>query len=155
MTDTRTELVEVQLLGLPLDVLARARERQDDLTREFALIATSLPGDAVPARLLRLAQDLRTRYGGYTMGPQEQIDEAMERGERSIDVAFRVPAAARDAAVDLTQMLDEADDFCRSGDVLILAASPELVRFRQWYLGEFVRQIDGEPPTPWAEVAAG
>ncbi len=151
MTETRTELVEVRLLEVPLDVLARARERKDGLTREFALIATSLPSDAVPARLLRLARDLRSRYGGHTMGPQEQIDNAMDRGEQSIDVAFTVPAAARHAAVELLRVLDEADDFCRSGDLLMLAAPPELVRFRQWYLGEFIRQIDGEPPTPWPE----
>jgi hypothetical protein len=32
-----------------------------------------------------------------------------------------------------------------------LATPPELVRYRQWYLGEFVRQLDGRPATSWAD----
>jgi hypothetical protein len=52
-------------------------------------------------------------------------------------------------------MLDEADEFCRQGKhLLTLATPPDLRRYRQWFLGEFVAQIGGRPPTPWPLFAA-
>jgi hypothetical protein len=66
-----------------------------------------------------------------------------------------VPSSARDACIELEKLLDEADEFCRSGEhLLTLAASPEVVSFRRWFLTEFVRQIDGEDPISWAEYQA-
>lgn len=67
-----------------------------------------------------------------------------------MDLTLLVPAAARGAAVELMGLLEEADDYCRRGELLTLATSPELVAFRNWYLGQVVEQIDGRPPTPWA-----
>ena len=52
--------------------------------------------------------------------------------------------------MELTGLLEEADDYCRRGELLTLATPPELVAFRNWYLGQVVEQIDGRPPTPWA-----
>jgi hypothetical protein len=46
-------------------------------------------------------------------------------------------------------MLEEADEYCRSDQLLTLATPPTLVAFRRWYLGEFIAQIDGRPPQPW------
>ncbi len=48
-------------------------------------------------------------------------------------------------------MLTAADEYCREGALLTCAPPPSAVRFREWYLNEFVVQIDGHPPTPWGE----
>jgi hypothetical protein len=49
-------------------------------------------------------------------------------------------------------MLDEADEYCRRGEhLLTLETPPELVRFRRWYLQEFVNQIAGAAPEPWPD----
>ena len=51
-------------------------------------------------------------------------------------------------------MLEEADDYCRRGDHLLTLATPEEERrFRRWFIGEFVDQIEGKPPTPWPGAA--
>ena len=51
-------------------------------------------------------------------------------------------------------MLDEADEYCRRGDhLLTLATPPEELRFRRWFISEFVDQVNGAPPTPWPDVA--
>ena len=50
-------------------------------------------------------------------------------------------------------MLDEADESCTRGDHLLTLATPEELRFRCWFIGEFVAQINGAPPTPWPDVA--
>ena len=147
------DLVEVRIVGLPLDVRARAQEHSDGLTREFALIATSLSSDSVPKRLQELSDQLQTQYGMYTANVQAAIDEATLRGETQIDVTYSVPREARDATFALNAMLEEADEFCQQGDLLTLATPPELVRFRRWFLGEFVRQINGGEPVAWRDYA--
>jgi hypothetical protein len=49
-------------------------------------------------------------------------------------------------------MLDEADEYCRSGQhLLTLAADDEIVRFRHWYLEQFIAQIAGEQPVAWPD----
>ena len=45
-------------------------------------------------------------------------------------------------------MLIEVDEYCRDGTLLTLATPDDLRAFWIWYLGEFVRQIDGEHPIP-------
>jgi hypothetical protein len=49
----------------------------------------------------------------------------------------------------LIDMLDEADAFCRGGDLLMLATPDDQVAFRRWFLAEFVTQLGGGAPTPW------
>ncbi len=61
-----------------------------------------------------------------------------------------MPPEVAAAARRLGDLLDEADEFCRSGHLLTVATQPESVAFRRWYLGEFQRQIDGHPPGPWS-----
>ena len=146
------ELVEVVLLELPIEVHRRASEHSDELQREFALLqASSDAGSDVPARLLALMDELHTRYQGFTAGTQQALLDAMDRGDESIDLVYRMPRDAREATIHLGHLLDAADAYCRAGDLLTLAAPPETLAYRQWFLGEFVRQIDGQAPLPWPE----
>ncbi|CAN5191697.1 hypothetical protein BH24ACT1_BH24ACT1_03630 [soil metagenome] len=69
-----------------------------------------------------------------------------------MDVEYRVPPEAKEAAVALGALLDEADEFCRNGiHLLTLATPPGPYALRRWYLSEFIAQIDGADPTPWDE----
>lgn len=144
-----SELVAVRILGLPLDVLQRSSEHTDELLREFALIREE-GSDHVPARLLALVEELRGRFGSFSEDARLATEAALERGDETIDLTYEVPQAVAAAARQLDALLDEADDFCRSGDLLTLATQPEGVTFRRWYLNEFQRQVDGEPPRPWS-----
>ena len=144
-----SELVSVHILGMPLDVMQRSAEHSDELLREFALIREE-GSDHVPARLLALIEELRSRFGSFSEGPRQAMQEAIERGETTIDLHYQVPPALAGAARQLGALLDEADEFCRAGDLLTLATQPEGVAFRHWYLEEFGRQIDGQPPRAWS-----
>jgi hypothetical protein len=132
-TSSELDLHRVRLIALALDVMARAREQHEGLMREFALIVNPHPNTHydVPRRLLDVATALR------------------ERGDRSIDTEMRLPAEAREAALSLAALLEEADDYCRQGDLLTLATPPELVTFRRWYLGQIVEQLEGAAPVAW------
>ena len=147
------ELVTVRLLDLPLHVHMRAQQHNDEMTREFQLI---LEQDhqrvgTVPARLLTLSTMLTSKYGGFSEAQERQIQAAYAAGETQLDeVSFLVPAGVSDAARQLGGILDEADEFCRNGDLLTLAAEPEVLAYRRWYLDNFIVQCAGAPPQPWS-----
>lgn len=146
-------LVDVQLLGLPLAIHQAAEEHRDELRREFALLRLQdADGGAadVPVRLLDLMDSLEARFSSFTESTRLEIEEAVERGEETLDVVFRVPPEVRTGISQLGELLDEADDYCRrGGSLLTLQTPPEALAYRRWYLDQFTRQIDGEPATPW------
>ncbi len=174
-------LVTVRIVGLPMPVYLQASEHGDELMREFALIAAgsgaagsgaagsgtagsraagsgastsgaaASAATAVPVRLTALVEELRARFSGFTLRPESELAEAAARGETAIDLDYVVPRDAARAVTELGALLDEADEFCRAGDLLTLTTPPEAVAFRRWFLDEFVRQADGEAPTPWAD----
>ncbi len=160
---TTGRLVEVRLLELPASVHERAQAHGAGLTREFRLLREQVradggaPDDDVPARLLDLMAVLGERYTDATQDQDDLIWGAHERGEKSIpQVVYRVPSDVAGAATALLALLDEADDFCRAGQhLLTVVSSPELRRYRHWYLTEFVRQIGGADPVPWPAYQQG
>ena len=152
MTTTDTELVEVHLEQLPLDVMARSQQHSDELTREFTHIASPQTDiERVPDRLLGLSAQLRGQYGVFTGSVMEEIAAAQQRGDAAIDVTFTIPRSAGDAARTLGAMWDEVDEFCRNGDLLTLETPPDIVKFRRWFLDQFTSQLSGGAPVPWPE----
>lgn len=156
--DASTELIPVRLLELPLAEYQRSAQHHDELLREFSLIADDSQvhheGERpVPARLLALVSELRARFLSFTATATSEREQAMAEGRERVDLVFELPRAARDGAASFDALLDEADEFCRKGELLTLATPPDIARFRRWYLQEFVRQIDGEAPTPWSAVS--
>lgn len=146
------ELVEIRLLGLDLRVLGRANEHIEELLREFSFLSPRTENDSVPRRLLDLVAELRQTYTPVTAETQTLIDAATARGDETVDLTVRVPPHARQACIHLGALLDEADAFCRAGDLLTLETPADALALRRWYLGQFVAQIDGEAPTPWPEA---
>lgn len=152
------ELIPVHILQLPVAMHAEAQEHGEALRREFRLIADQVrhhPGGSVPHRFVELMEALGVQYGGLNPESEDTLDEAIRVGAPSVDLTLRLPRAAAQACRDLAAILDDADAYCREGRLLLTLATPEpLVGYRRWYLDEFVRQLGGEPPRPWPEVAA-
>ena len=149
---SETPLVTVRLVGLPLKVHARAQQHNAEMTREFQLIVEQdhQGGGSVPARLRQISTLLSSRYAGFTDEQEARIEAGIEAGDALLEeVTFLVPADAGDAARQLGDILDEADEFCRSGQLLTLSASPEVVAYRRWYLDNFIVQCAGAPPLAW------
>jgi hypothetical protein len=145
----------VRILGIPVQLHARAAEHGEELQREFALIVQgrehSDNSGEMPRRLLSLISTLQGNYSTFTTEQEDQLDRAIRSGQSTLDLTFHVPAGAADAAAALEALLDEADDYCREGKhLLTLATPPDLVEYRRWYLREFVNQIRGAAPEPWS-----
>jgi len=150
---TADPLFEVRILGFPLPLFERSRRHMEELTREFEFIAK---GDTAgtPARLIALVERVGHRFAGLNDTAAARVEDALARGEEQIDVVYEVPQAASAACEELNAMLDEADDFCRHGELLTLATPRDQVAFRRWFLDEFVRQLEGAEPLPWSAVSA-
>jgi hypothetical protein len=150
------DLVEVQLLQVPIPLWSKAQQLTDELLREFALASAQADdGDEhhLPARLTRLIHHLNARFAGSSTAQEEELHAAAAAGQAVLErLVFTVPDAAAPASLELAAMLDEADEYCRQGQhLLTLAAPDDVVAFRRWYLGEFIRQPSGAAPKPWPE----
>ena len=142
-------LVEVRLLGLPVELRQRSSAHWEGVQREFDLIRHSLGDAGLPGRMLDLVESLRDRFGSYGDAADQQIRAGAEAGVETIDLVYQIPRAAADGARELQAMLDEADAYCRQE--LILPSSADITSFRRWFLAEFIRQIDeGLAPTRWS-----
>ncbi len=150
------DLLTVHIIGLPLDVQREAQQHADELIRELTLIGEGLRQQGntgeLPARLVQLVEDLTRTYSGFTADQEQQLADAIDAGLDTLDLTYRLPVGVTGAVQALSDILDEADEFCRAGQhLLTLATPPELVTYRRWYLTEFVRQAAGQPPRSWAE----
>jgi hypothetical protein len=155
--DGAPELVQVRILRLPVALWMQSSEHSDELIREFMLIVTGTAtgeGHAVPHRLVQLVEEVTAQYGGFSEANEQRLQRAAAAGEAEIDLDYELPAGV-DAAVDrLAELLDAADEYCRSGEhLLTLATPPEQLRFRHWFLGEFSRQVGGGAPIAWPDYA--
>lgn len=145
-------LVDVRIVALPLDAYREASEHGDELLREFALIRAS--DTDVPRRLVNLVDRLGVEFRGFTAEQDADLRAALERGDDTIDLVYRVPPQFKQAVVELGVLLDEADQFCREGnELLTLATPPRALAFRRWFLDQFARQVDGLEPTRWEDAA--
>ena len=80
MTDL--DLMEVRLLGLPVDVQRRTSEHYDALLREFELIRQSESApEAVPVRLLTMIDELSRRFRQFGEQPGAVLQQESERGQ--------------------------------------------------------------------------
>jgi hypothetical protein len=159
-----TDLVEVRVLRMPLPVSARSTQHFEELMREFALITLDSERDRestdssrpVPERLLDVVAELTDEFAVFTAAVTAQREEAAARGDAEIDLTYHMPPSTVDAVRQLSALLEEVDDFCRSGQHLItLATPPESLAFRRWYLNEFIAQMErNEPPVPWPDYVA-
>jgi hypothetical protein len=141
---------DVVLAGCPIELLERSRRHNESLMREFAFIAESDEERAeLPARLLALVDQARARLVGLNVAVEEQLAAARARGDDTCDLRVTLPSNGRALAVELANLFEAAEEFCRRGDLLTLAESDEPSRFRTWYLDQYVRQLDGEAPTAW------
>lgn len=125
----------VRLLGAPVRLFIAAHAHTDALLREMRLLG---------------AHDERAPLAAAELGPAvEQAHAARASGEEVVDAAVPLPLGAVAGRVPLADLLDEADDRARRGELLTSPALPEVRALRHWYLDQVTAQVRGEPPTGW------
>ena len=160
MDESKAEaLVEVRLLGMPLRIRSQFLRHGEGLLRELSLIrigAGQHRDAAPPARLLEVAAELENLYLPFKAAPAPAIEAALAAGADFCDVTYTVPVSTGASVQGLIDLLEEADGFCRREEnLLTMPASPQVVAYRTWVFGEFLRQLAGQPPRPWAPPVVG
>lgn len=150
------DIAEVRIVGLPVALHRIAQEHAQALFREFQLILAREPDAAVPARLLALIDELTARYGNDNEAQSQAVADAAEAGVEAIDLVYSVPVAVAEAVEQLSELMDEADEYCRNGELLTLVSAPSNLVYRRWFLDEFVGQIrHGRAPQRWPDPGPG
>lgn len=147
------ELYPVRLTEFPVSRYLQMQQHHDAMLREFALIAVGAQDPEmheVPRRLLELVAELGSRFAAANE-LRDAVQAAYDRGERVITLELSIPPATLRYVEDLLVLFDEGDAYCREGQLLTPPSPPEVVAFRQWIVGELIRQVrDGAAPTPFS-----
>lgn len=141
----------IVLRGYPVRLGALESEHVDEVVREFQLIALSRPGqsDHRGQRLLALVAQLAVGYAVDRAGPDLLRDQALAQGRPTVDLVFAAGPESRSRVQAWTAMWQEVETYCRTDDLLALAAPNEVVALREWVLAQFLTQLDGQDPRAW------
>ncbi len=143
--------MRIDIERVPLRSFVEFEHHYRELRREVRLLALAHEADYPLARDLSelfgsLERDLREGIGA------DQIDQALASGDDSADLHVAMPRETAATIGRFIELLELADDFCRAERLLSLARTPEQRRFQRWFLSEFVRQEQGEPPMAWEDA---
>jgi GAF domain-containing protein/anti-sigma regulatory factor (Ser/Thr protein kinase) len=155
--DNESPIVAVDLLGIPVGLLQKASEEYEGLFRELRLMKEH--GDAhprsstppLPERLSVLVSEIGNRFNGLGPGMDDMWQEAVDRDAGTYNWHFELPQSAVTTCEFYDALLDEADEFGLSAQLLSLPVSPACIAVRHWFLSELISQLQGKAPTPWAE----
>lgn len=145
------------MMGLPVALFLRTREHHEELVRELTLMAIresatdvgSKPRTVLPSRLRELVDILGRRFDASTSRADIDLQAALERGDLTVDLTFHVRTELAAELVTSTELMADADEFCRQERLLTLPRDAAMVTFSRWYNEQFLRQIEGLPPIPW------
>ena len=148
------EMHEIALVDFPVARYMQMQQHHDELLREFALIATNTETSKAPKDLLRLADEMYERYGDAAGPFREGVAQAAAQGEVVTTLKLSIPFSTLRWTEDFLLLFEEADEYCRRGDLLTEPAPDEVTTFRRWMVGELIRQIrDGATPSPyWSQL---
>lgn len=143
-------LVPVVVLDTPVRAYREFLHHYRELRRELRLLSLAHSSEYPLARdLSELFTDFEYQMQGR-LGV-EQVEVAATSSAVAVDLQFVIPETASDVISQMLDLLDVADSFCHAQRLLSLARTPEQETFQRWFLGEFVRQVNGEDPTPWPD----
>jgi hypothetical protein len=153
--DVQSPPVRIDLLGIPVGLLQKASEEYEGLFRELRLMKERVDSGILspallPDRLAVLVSDIGSRFNGFGPGMDENWQDVVDHNVAVYDWHISLPQSAATACEFYVAMLDEADEFSRSAQLLTLPASDTSVAVRRWFLSELVNQLHGQAPTPWS-----
>jgi anti-sigma regulatory factor (Ser/Thr protein kinase) len=141
-------LVDVELLGMPVELFSHLRRHFNELGRELRLLAIS-DGDRYPLALEFAETYLQVEYERRQVLGLDVLDQAIADGLDSVDLRYSAPPTAPATMGRLRGLLQKVYDQL-TGKVLLSVRPPDvLIEVQQWYFGEFRRQAAGEAPLRW------
>lgn len=135
----------VQLEDVPVRLFLESQDHQHDLIRELQLIGLSTSSGPQhldgPSRLAAAISEVLTTYSPVRSSTREQALAALDRGEQRVTLAVPVQEGMGQALRRWLRLLEEVDQLCRHGELLLLAPRPEVSEFRRWYVEQITAQL--------------
>lgn len=136
----------VRLVDVPVSVFLESQDHQHELVRELQLIALAGGEEdqrvRVSDRLARLISGVLSEYRTVRSATREQALAAQARQEHVVTLQVPVAPGMADALRRWLQLLEEADELCREGELLLLAPRPEVRRLRRWYVEQITLRLE-------------
>lgn len=136
---------EVRLPDVPVRVFLESQDHQHELIRELQLIGIGGSLDAgvvrVSRRLAHLISGVLSEYEAVRSATRDQALAALDRGDHVVTLRVPVFPGIGDALREWLRLLEEADELCRQGELLLLAPSPEVRRLRRWYVEQVTARL--------------
>jgi hypothetical protein len=147
-TEPLVDPVSVYLLRLPIPLLREFRHRYREIRRELRLLTLCSESAYPVARSIADLFESFTRTIRVGSG-REELEQAVASDAEQVDLVFTIERDAVSVVAQMMDILEITDSFCEAERLLAPAATPEQTAFRRWFLGEFVAQGCGGPPTLW------
>lgn len=145
----------LRLLGVPAELYVRNRRHVDDLVHELHLVAAGrASGVEVHPALASSIDVILEEFSGPREAMFLAARGALLAGQDQLDVELTLPVAAVGEVRRVLELLEHAEQLCRTGVLLTLPAPPELWELRRWVEREIVRQAAGEGPHRFAPATA-
>lgn len=136
----------VPLPGVPARVFLESQDHQQDLIRELQIIEIGGTVDdgtvRVSQRLAQLISGVLSEYEAVRTATRDQALAALTRGDQVVTLQVPVFPGMAQALRRWLQLLEEADELCRAGELLLLAPRPEVRQLRRWYVEQLTHRIE-------------
>lgn len=147
MTDVSREDAVMSLPDVPVRLFLESQDHQQELIRELQLV--EIGGRADPTvrqasqRLAQLITEVLTSYEQVRSSTREQAEAALGRGDAVVTLRVPVSPGMAQALRRWVELLEQADQLCRHGELLLVSARPEVRRLRRWYAEQLGGLLEG------------
>ncbi|HET9442404.1 MAG TPA: hypothetical protein VFO65_03715 [Acidimicrobiales bacterium] len=146
MTEERSRAGDVVVLpDVPVRLFLESQDHQHDLIRELQLIHLGqrfdVGTDDVSRELAELIAGILSRYREVRTATRDQALAALDRGDERVTLSVPVREGMAEALQRWLELLEQADRLCREGELLQLAARPEIRGLRHWYVERLVAAL--------------
>lgn len=133
------------LPNVPVRLFLESQDHQQELIRELQLIEISGRVDTATSeasrRLAHLISEVLTNYELVRSSTREQAVAALQRNEHVVTLRVPVRPGMAEALHHWVELLEQADQLCLHGDLLLVACSPEVRQLRRWYVEQLTSQL--------------
>jgi len=134
----------VRFPAVPVDGYLALQAHNDALFRELELISIELEtgaGGPVALPVAELVDQLYWRFRGQRDSHRDAVAAAQARGQPTVDLETTASPSGAAAALGYLELLERADELCRSGVLLTPEPSAEVKALRRWFVEEMVAQL--------------
>ena len=133
--------VPVVVADVPSRLLLASDEHFSEIVRELRLISVGGGGDGSSTALRATIDEALTLFAEFRQGSRRQAALAVASGREEVTVRLWLDSDAAARLVRYLELLEEIESWCDQEQLLTLAPSPDVSRFRGWFANQILSQL--------------